>query len=287
MVAVDGQDNVVASGFIQNAGTGRDFTVAKFNSDGALLWKHTLNATADVDDEAFSVTVDMQGNIVAAGTILDPEAGNTFTVAKYNPDGGLLWKSATIRGGDAISVAVDGRGNVVAAGNGDGKDITDAFLVVKFSPDGAPLWQGALNHTGRSSGNTNLAESVTIDAQGNVVAAGRSVSTDGAYSFTVTRFDLDGHPLWQRVLDDTVNPGGEAISVAVDSQRNVVASGYAGNGLFTAVKLNADGALLWRRTLPDTGDRSGFALSVAVDGQGDVVAAGVTSNRFTVAKFRR
>src|SRR6266496_6819473 len=67
-VAVDDHGNVVAAGSTQNTGTYVDFTVAKFDRDGTLLWQQNLNGTAaNSFDQANSVVVDNQGNIVAAG----------------------------------------------------------------------------------------------------------------------------------------------------------------------------------------------------------------------------
>ena len=66
-VAVDNEGNVLAAGATVNTGTGTDFTVAKFDRDGTLLWQQTLNGTANDFDAALSVAVDNQGNVVAAG----------------------------------------------------------------------------------------------------------------------------------------------------------------------------------------------------------------------------
>ena len=78
-VAVDNLGNVVAAGYIINTGTDFDFTVAKFDSNGTLLWQQNLNGTANSGDQAFSVAVDKLGNVVAAGF-----TGSDFTVVKFN-----------------------------------------------------------------------------------------------------------------------------------------------------------------------------------------------------------
>jgi len=83
-VAVDNQGNVIAAGSTQNTGTGSDFTVAKFDRNGTLLWVQNLNGTADSSDEALSVAVDNQGNVVAAGITTNIGTGNDFTVAKFD-----------------------------------------------------------------------------------------------------------------------------------------------------------------------------------------------------------
>ena len=84
-VAVDNQGNVVAAGTTLNTGTFVDFTVAKFDRDGTLLWQQTLNGTAPNSfDEALSVAVDNQGNVVAAGFTQNAGGNDDFTVAKFD-----------------------------------------------------------------------------------------------------------------------------------------------------------------------------------------------------------
>jgi len=193
-VAVDNQGTVVAAGSTVNTGTFRDFTVAKFDRDGTLLWQQSLSGTAaNSDDQALSVAVDKQGNVVAAGLTQNTGTFLDFTVAKFEGDGTLLWQQ-TLNGTDtfgndeALSVAADNQGNVVAAGftqnTGTGRD----FTVAKFDRDGALLWQQNLDGTAANS-DSDAAISVAVDNQGNVVAAGRIKNTGISFDFAVMKFD--------------------------------------------------------------------------------------------------
>src|SRR5439155_1296494 len=137
-VAVDNQRNVVAAGFTENTGTGPDFTVAKFDRNGALLWQQNLNGTANGFDEALSVAVDNQGDVVAAGVTENTATSLDFTVAKFDRDGALLWQQ-NLDGTDndccdeALSVAVDNQGDVVAAGVTLNTGTFLDFTVAKFN----------------------------------------------------------------------------------------------------------------------------------------------------------
>ena len=84
-VAADNHVNVVAAGeTVMNIGRAVDFTVVKFDRDGTLLWQQTLNGTAaNSFDDATSVAVDNQGNVVAAGSIENAGTSRDFTVAKF------------------------------------------------------------------------------------------------------------------------------------------------------------------------------------------------------------
>ena len=69
---------------MQTTGTSLDFTVAKFDRAGSLLWQQKLNGTANGDDQALSVGVDNHGNVVAAGATRNSGTFFDFTVAKFD-----------------------------------------------------------------------------------------------------------------------------------------------------------------------------------------------------------
>src|SRR5262249_56248585 len=87
------------------------FGVAMFPPQGTLLWHQILNGSANGFDQAFSVTVDNLGNVVAAGYSTNTGTGTDFTVAKFDSNGTLLWQqnlNGTANSSDrAFSVAAD------------------------------------------------------------------------------------------------------------------------------------------------------------------------------------
>src|SRR5438552_2245652 len=115
-------------------------------AQGTLLWQQNLTGTAvNSVAEAFSVAVDNQGIVVAAG--YTENTGGTFvdfTVVKFDRDGTLLWQQ-TLATGFANSVAVDHQGNVVAAGGTQNAGTGGDFTVAKFDRDGTLLWQQNLD----------------------------------------------------------------------------------------------------------------------------------------------
>src|SRR6185369_3127680 len=188
-VAVDNQGNVLAAGYTDNTGTGRDFTVAKFARDGTLLWERALNGSANDADEAVSVAVDNQGNVLAAGYTTNTGTSHDITVAKFARDGTLLWEQA-LNGSandadEAYSVAVDNQGNVLAAGYTRNTGTGGDFTVAKFARDGTLLWQQTLNG---SANFVDVAFSLAVDNQGNVLAAGKTWNTGTGVDFTVVKF---------------------------------------------------------------------------------------------------
>jgi uncharacterized delta-60 repeat protein len=295
-VVVDPAGNVVAAGQTSNTGTGSDFTVAKFDRDGTLLWRQDVTGTAGGVDAAWSVATDARGNVIAAGQTTNTGTGSDFTVVKFSKIGTPLWRqdlNGSGNGNDAaVSVAVDKKGNIAVAGAVFNSSTATDFAVVKMDPDGTLLWEQDLHGAPLAH---DQAFSVAVDARGNVIAAGRIVNTLTGHDFTVVKFDSAGTLLWQQDLTGSDVGTDSAQSVGVDQRGNVVAAGYLLNALtredFTVVKFDGNGTLLWQQALNGTAANSfDVANSIAVDHRGDVVAAGRTINTgtlsdFTVVKF--
>jgi hypothetical protein len=245
-VTVDGKGDVLAVGFTVNAGTGGDFTVVKFDGlSGAELWRTVISGNAAFSfDLAHAVTVDSTGNVVAAGYIVNSGTQDDFFVVKLDgASGAELWRqviNGSASGRDqARAVAVDARGDVVGAGFI--VDIARAdFFVVKFDGvTGAELWRQVIKGTANGA---DLASAVTVDADGNVIAAGSTENTLTGADFTVVKFDgTTGAELWRKVINGTANDTDAAFAVTVDAAGDVVAVGRTANvgtgDDFTVVKL--------------------------------------------------
>ena len=198
----------------------------------------------------------------------------------------------------ASAVTVDAAGDVVAVGVTQNSPNRNDFTVVKFAgTTGLPLWGKVISGTGVNSDSEALA--ATVDAAGDVVAAGFIQNSTG-HDFTVVKLaGGTGVEIWRQVLNGTANGDDQARAVAVDRSGNVVAAGFSENTSssfdFTVIKFaGTSGVPLWERVLHGTAAPSGSkfeaALAVAVDPKGDVVAAGSTQNvgtffDFTVVKL--
>ena len=159
---------------------------------------------------------------------------------------------------------------------------------------GAGAWQSNIN--GTANGN-DRALAVTVDAAGNVIAAGFTRNSGTALDdFTIIKSSgVDGTELWRQVINGTANADDRALAVTVDTAGNVIAAGFITNNNtgrdFTVIKFNgASGAELWRQVINGTANGEDQALAVTVGGAGNVIAAGFTTNSntgsdFTVIKF--
>lgn len=278
----DAQDNIYLAGFTddlttiafnghQNSfGGASDGFLAKFNTNGGRIWSTYFGGLQN--ETILGADVDNQGNVFVTGRTSssnniafsayqpipgeDIEQSDDAFLAKFNPNGGLLW--STYFGGSgsdlARDVAVDANGNAYITGNTRSPNNislnghqntpqinvnalnTDAFLA-KFSATGNLLWG---TYYGGSRNDNGLG--VTTDALGNVYISGATESTNNIFfngfqstfpasgsSCFLVKFDEDGTRLWGTYFSgtsaDLQSFAVFARSCATDSEGNVYIAG--------------------------------------------------------------
>ncbi|MGK7915749.1 MAG: SBBP repeat-containing protein, partial [Prochloraceae cyanobacterium] len=151
-IAIDNSGNLYLSGVTDSTsgGSDSDAWIAKYNADGNLLWDRQLGSSEY--DYSQAVATDSNGNVyLSGGTNGAIEGGNAGLndawVAKYDPEGNLLWTKqiGTVGNDSAEAVTTDLEGNVYISGltNGTIGEVnagdSDAW-VAKYDPDGNLLW---------------------------------------------------------------------------------------------------------------------------------------------------
>ncbi len=257
---------------------------------------------------ANAVLVDSKNRAVAIGT-----ADGKFALARYKPSGRLdrsfsgngkvtTQVSANHKRDERLSRAyagaIDSHGRIVAAGVAFGKLFGERIGLARYKPNG---------HLDRSFGDHgevrtligskyggDWAQAITIDPDGRIVVAGTGPPGN---SWLLARYKPNGK------LDRSFGAHGTiatpftdydgALSIAIDSQGQIVAGGFAKRDLALA-RYEPNGKLD-----PSFGDggkvRTNFpglasANSIAIDSQGRIVAT-VDSRepdkvrRFTVARY--
>jgi hypothetical protein len=295
-VATDSQGNVFISGVTEGALAGsnkggKDAWVAKYSPEGTLLWKKQLGSSEY--DYSYGVATDSQGNVFISGYTFGALAGDNkgrgdAWVAKYSPEGTLLWTKqlGSSEYDYSYGVATDSQGNVFISGYtlgalaGSNKGFYDAW-VAKYGPKGALLWKQQLG-TSRD----DYSYGVATDSQGNVFISGE---TDGklggsnqrSYDAWVAKYSPEGTLLWTKQLGSSASDVSEG--VATDSQGNVFISGKTsgalagsnkGRGDAWVAKYGPKGVLLWKQQLGTS--EYDYSYGVATDSQGNVFISGDT-----------
>ncbi|TAE58366.1 MAG: T9SS C-terminal target domain-containing protein [Bacteroidetes bacterium] len=165
-----------------------DAFIAKYNDSGDVLW--AAKAGGNSDDRARSVATDAQGNSYLAGyytsasaafgtVSLAGGAGDHSFVAKYAPDGTLVWAKALHGDSKAQAVAVYGENIYVCGGfSGDTLQVGPSLLLIegnqdlyvaRFDLSGTATWGLKQNSGGESN---EFATCLDTDGTGNLYTAG-------------------------------------------------------------------------------------------------------------------
>jgi len=306
-VATDPQGNVLVTGFTWSTDLGTtgvfdsqyngggmswgDAFIAKMDAQGALLWFTYLGGTGQ--DYGWRIATDGDGNIYLTGMTDStdfPTSGpyssgfvgyRDIFVAKFSPDGQLLW--STILGGLGedlgYGVALDPAGSVYVGGRTTSTDFpttgpnSTSFhgggydgYIAKFTPAGQLLWSTCVGGTG----DEGVAE-VACDEASSIYVTGETTSSD----FPTT----DG---W----DTTYNGGSDAyvMNLGLDGAvRQFTFLGGSSRDAATALTLDQSGNVYLAGTsfsadFPTTGGGntvnrrgSGGAIMATFDSSGNLV----------------
>ncbi len=267
-VAVDSSGNSYVTGFFMNSATfapgeanettlnavgSEDMFVAKYSSNGALLWVKQAGGTLV---QGLGIAVDNSGNCYVTGlyflgsatfgqgetnqTTLSPLGSQDFFVAKYDSNGALVWAKAAggMSGDEGFAIAVDSSGNSYVTG----------FFVFL-----ATFGQGEANET--------------------------TLTSAGSADIFVAKYGSNGTLLWAKRAGGTVTDQGSGIGV--DSSGNSYVTGVfegtatfgpgeanqtmltsTGNSDVFIAKYNSNGALLWAKRAGGNFTTKGSAIAV-------------------------
>jgi uncharacterized delta-60 repeat protein len=202
-VTIQNDGKIIMAGFKEYMGD-HDFALVRYNADG------TLDNSFDTDgvvitafgtylSSAFSVTVQPDGKIVAAGEQLYPATGD-FALARYNSDGSLdntfdtdgmvtTDFGALDAAGRSVRILSDGK---IFVGGVSG-DITNLYYtLVRYNADGS--LDGTFDFDGKVSvepaGYRSVGSCLAIQTDGKAVMGGW-VNSGLVYNFAAMRFGLN------------------------------------------------------------------------------------------------
>lgn len=96
-MTLDQSGNIYVTGFSEGIGTERDFATVKYNPSGVQQWDQRYNGSANNDDEALSIAVDVFGNVYVAGMSNGLNTSMDFTTIKYSQQVSVLQISPEIQ----------------------------------------------------------------------------------------------------------------------------------------------------------------------------------------------
>jgi hypothetical protein len=171
-VSFDSEGNTIVAGFTDSGSaplSGRVPFLVKFNSTGNVLWSIAFEPSPStgsyVGNPGISggLAIDCDNNIIVAGSVVLPGKDHDAFVAKFNPNGGILWYK-TFGGSKrehAYGVALDNFGNIYVTGATNSFSVAGTYdiFVARFDPNGNLEWFKVwdIDHRGASDGAYSIA----------------------------------------------------------------------------------------------------------------------------------
>ena len=246
--AFSGTITVVTSSLSSYGGT--DGFLIKIDSSGNHVWSKSLGSSSD--DQATSVRLDFQGNVVVSGFFrttgnfgginLTTTGSADVFVAKFSSAGNTIWanKYGSTAYDQNYALTTDNAGYIYISGNVGatitfGNSTANGSYFAKLSSAGTPLWA-------RSISGIYTSYQMQNDTKGDVILLGwftNSINLMGKISlssyatndqdFFVAKIDSSGNPSWAYAAN---SPGAQyGLSLSLDSEGSIYMSGQTSDSL--------------------------------------------------------
>jgi len=258
-------------------------------------WVAIYNGTGNLDDQAYSITVDDSGNAYVTGSSHGGATENDYLTIKYNSSGDTLWvrryDNASVNGDDnARAIVVDDSGNVYVTGGSAGSGTGGDFVTIKYSPTGDEVWVQRWDSDFHQS---DGARDIALDPFGNVLVSGLAYRGGNAWDCVTVKYDPAGVEQWASVYSGSLGDFDEGYALAVDNSGNSYVAGRCGangSGDFLTIKYAPNGDTLWTRKYNGPSDGVDEAYAIDVDDMGNAYVTGRslgsgTGYDFTTIKY--
>ncbi|HSI96502.1 MAG: hypothetical protein ACAH09_13185 [Methylophilaceae bacterium] len=247
------------------SGTGDDFALVRYNSDGSL------DNTFDIDGKVTTtlgnayeggkeIIMQADGKILVGGfTGLFNAGENDFAVVRYNSDGSLdttfgndgkVVTEFGALGGSGAGIAVQADGKILMTGYADVFFSGEDFGLARYNID------GTLDATFGNNGKVTTDFGTSMDrgssilelANGKILVGGYATNASGNTDFALAQYNSDG------TLDSSFDGDGKVVtdfgssfdksySVVQQSDGKILLAGSINNDDFAIARYNSDGSL--------------------------------------------
>jgi hypothetical protein len=238
-----------------------------YAASGTPLWTNLYRHFSEGYASINALALDAQDNVYVTGASEDQDLSTHGTTLAYSGAGTPLW---TNRYYDSLGGGIDGffaagvdasNGNVYVTGYSyDGEQLCST---VAYSSAGTPLWTNLYYGSGYEN-------ALAVDS-----SRGTVYITADVGGYITLAYSSAGTPLWTNFYSAGSNIGASASAVAVDSNGNVIVSGYSyadgANLGYVTIAYSSSGIPLWTNIYKGPGNTGGqvpgpFCLGVGPGG---------------------
>ncbi|MFC2157606.1 SBBP repeat-containing protein [Acidobacteriota bacterium] len=134
-VKVDGNGDVFVAGISPGIGSGSDFVLIKYDTDGHEQWVRRYDGEGLSDGTVF-LELDSSGNAYIFGTSATSLNGSDIVTMKYDTNGNLIWfmryNNPRNQSDNCWGLKVDSNGNVYVIGSTDNQEKDGDFVLIKY-----------------------------------------------------------------------------------------------------------------------------------------------------------
>ncbi len=293
-VAADPQGNILITGESEGIGTMTDCVTLKYSALGVLLWQARYDGPAGDDDRGFVVAADDSGNAYVAGASQGIGTGFDFFLAKYDPDGNLLWDARYdgFGGYDRVrAVAIHSDGGAVVAGESESAAADYDYATIRYNAAGEHLWTARYDGPGNGR---DIPAALVLDGQGNIYVTGGSAGSGTQQDWATLKYSPQGLLQWAARFNTADDADDDAVDLAVDDSGNVyvagIGEGYGTRQDIAVVKYNPQGQEIWSDHYNGPGGADDVPNAVRIASSGDIYVTGrswsvETLYDFTVIRY--
>ncbi len=246
---------IVAAGYAGNSHGDYDFILFRCNANGSPddgsandstpgdsfgIDSH-VRTNLNVSDVAWGLAIQPDGKLIVAGRTGGLFQTDLVALVRYNPDGsldagfgsgGIVITDLPGRGG-VNAIAILPSGEIVVGGNTTINGFNE-FALLRYSSTG--VLDNGFGTNGLATANVTTGiygvQSLVIQVDGKVVAAGTTTNGNGTENFGLIRFNTDGSPdntfgMNGVVVTDFFGGGDQASEVRLQADGRIVVAGYA------------------------------------------------------------
>jgi uncharacterized delta-60 repeat protein len=154
------------------------------------------------------------------------------------------------------------------------------LLVLATGGRAEPALQAWVQRYNGAASYTDVPYAMAVDGCNNVIVAGVTFGSTGAYDYMTIKYSSAGVPLWTNYFGGSAMVSDYAYAVAVDDSNDVIVTGSAiGSGScedYVTIKYSSAGVAVWTNRYNGPGNCCDIAYSVAVDRSNDVIVTGTS-----------